>query len=164
MRRQYLEGIAWGDAKKQLFEYLDAKLSEPRNRYNELMNDLGHVEDVLQKGAEKARAQAAPLLEKVRIAAGIRPLTYVPAAVQTEAKKKEKSAEELARAEEGRRRAILLQLQPLLDEVANAEDKAAVARAIVAGKTEEVENLKKKAKQKAQNELDLLREELAAYL
>ncbi|NVK39832.1 MAG: tryptophan--tRNA ligase [Oceanospirillaceae bacterium] len=165
MRKQYLEGIAWGEAKKQLFEFLDAKLSAPRARYNELMNDLGFVEQELQKGAEKARAKAAPLLEKVRIAAGIRPLTYVPAAADAgEAKKKEKSAEEIARAEEGRRRAILMQLKPLLDEVANADDKAAVAQSIIATKADEVEQLKKKAKQKAQNELDLLREELAQYL
>ncbi|WP_286239653.1 tryptophan--tRNA ligase [Neptuniibacter halophilus] len=164
MRQQFENGIGWGDAKRELFEFMDAKLSEPRARYNELMNDLGAVEAVLQKGAEKARAVATPVMEKARIAAGIRPLTYVPAAKAEETQKKEKSAEAIARAEEGRRRAILMQLKPLLDQVAQAEDKAAVAQSLIADKTAEVEGLKKKARQKAQNELELLQEELASYL
>ncbi len=164
MRQQFENGIAWGDAKNELFELLDSKLSEPRRRYNELMQDLNAVEAVLQQGAEKARRYAAPLLEQVRIAAGIRPLTYVAAVPAEEAQRKEKSAEQLARAEEGRRRAILLQLQPVLERVAAAADKAAEAQAVVAEKEQEVAGLKKKAKQKAENELELLREELAEFL
>ena len=72
MRLAFDNGIAWGEAKRELFEFLDAKLSAPRARYNELMNNLDAVEAELHKGAEKARAEAAPLLEKVRIAAGTR--------------------------------------------------------------------------------------------
>ena len=160
MRSAFENGIAWGEAKRELFEFLDAKLSAPRARYNELMNNLDAVEAELHKGAEKARAEAAPLLEKVRIAAGIRPLTYVaPKAEKQKAKQKELTAEELARIEEGRRRAILRGAQPLLDQVANAEDPAAEAKAIVAAKTEEVAGLKKKAKQKAENELEALKAE-----
>ncbi|MGB0224707.1 MAG: tryptophan--tRNA ligase [Marinobacterium sp.] len=165
MRSAFENGIAWGEAKRELFEFLDAKLSAPRERYNELMNNLDAVEAELHKGAEKARAEAAPLLEKVRIAAGIRPLTYVaPKAEKQKAKQKELTAEELARIEEGRRRAILRGAQPLLDQVANAEDPAAEAKAIVAAKTEEVAGLKKKAKQKAENELEALKAEWADLL
>jgi tryptophanyl-tRNA synthetase len=165
MRRQYENGIAWGDAKRELFEFLDAKLSEPRQRYNELLNDMGHVEQVLHKGAEKARAYATPFLEKIRIAAGIRPLTYVATGRGEQApKKKEKSAEELARIEEGKRRAILKQVQHLIDRVEAAEVPAQEAAAVLEEKAAEVEQLKKKARQKAQNELDLLREELARFL
>ena len=165
MRSAFENGIAWGEAKRELFEFLDAKLSAPRARYNELMNNLDAVEAELHKGAEKARAEAAPLLEKVRIAAGIRPLTYVaPKAEKQKAKQKELTAEELARIEEGRRRAILRGAQPLLDQVANAEDPAAEAKAIVAAKTEEVAGLKKKAKQKAENELEALKAEWADLL
>lgn len=164
MRQQFENGIGWGDAKKELFEFLDAKLAEPRARYNELMNDLGTVEATLQKGAEKAREIATPLMDKVRIASGIRPLTYVAEAKTEQKQKKEKSAEAIARAEEGRRRAILMQMKSLLDKVEQAEDKAAAAQAVIAEKQAEVEGLKKKAKQKAQNELELLQEELAAYL
>ena len=163
MRQQFENGIGWGDAKKELFEFLDAKLAEPRARYNELMNDLGAVEEVLLKGADKAREVATPLMDKARIAAGIRPLTYVAEAKQ-EKQKKEKSAEAIARAEEGRRRAILMQLKPMLEKVEQAEDKATAAQQLISEKTAEVEGLKKKAKQKAQNELDLLQEELAQYL
>ncbi len=165
MRQRFVEGIGWGDAKKELFEFIDAQLSGPRARYNELMNDLGAVEAILDKGAERAREYSAPFLEKVRHAVGIRSLTDTSTVKQkAEVKEKEKSAEEVARAEEGRRRAILMQLRPLLEQVEQAEDKAAAAQAVVAEKTAEVEALKKKARQKAQNELDLLTEELAAFL
>lgn len=165
MRTQYLDGIAWGEAKKQLFEFMDAKLTAPRTRYNELMNDLGAVEEVLKKGAEKARETSAPFMDQVRIAAGIRPLNYVASQESSiEQVKKEKSAEEIARAEEGRRRAILMQLKRYFDRVESAEDKAGEARKILEEKAVEVETLKKKARQKAQNELDLLQVELAKYL
>lgn len=164
MRRAFDDGIAWGDAKKVLFEYLDAKLSVPRQEYKRLMNDLGHVEQVLHRGAEKARAVAAQNLSKIRIASGIRPLTYVASNTLVQAVKKEKTSEELERMEEGRQRAILLQLKPLLDQVAQAEDKACAAKALIAQKQTEVESLKKKARQKAQNELELLLQHLAEWL
>lgn len=166
MRAQYQAGIAWGEAKKQVFEHLDAQLSEPRARYNELLNDLGYVESVLHKGAAKARHIATPFMESVRIATGIRPLNYQPvtAATAQQVAPKEEDPHAQARAEEGRRRAILMQLKPLLERVATAEDKAAEASAVLAEKSAEVEGLKKKARQKAQNELDVLQAEFAAYL
>lgn len=165
MHHKYLEGIAWSEAKSELFECLNNQLSEPRARYNELMNDLGTVEDVLQKGGLKAREKSAPFMDKVRIAAGIRPLTYVPAQPQADTPvKKEKSAEELARVEQGRRRAIIMQLKPLFERVSAADDKVDMAKQVLAEKSDEVEQLKKKQKQKAQNELDVLAEELAQYL
>lgn len=165
MRGKFENGIGWGDAKKELFEYLDSFLSAPREEYNRLMTDMAYVEQQLHKGAEKARSYATPFLDQIRIATGIRPLTYQAANVQQEAKKeKEQSAEQIARAEEGRRRAILMQLKPMLDRVEAAEDKAAEAKLLISEKEALVETLKKKAKQKAQNELDLLREELADLL
>ncbi len=165
MRAAYANGIAWGDAKRELFQFLDAKLAAPRTEYNQLMQDLAAVDAILHKGAVKARSVAAPLLEQVRIAAGIRPLTYVaPQADNDAGKKKEKTAEEIARAEEGRRRAILMPLRPLLEKVEQAEDKTAMAQTLLAEKQTEIDGLKKKAKQKAENELALLREEWAAYL
>jgi len=164
MRQKFENGIGWGDAKKELFEFMDSKLSAPRAQYNELMSNPGDVEAILQKGAEKAREKSAPLLEKVRIAAGIRPLTHVAQDVKEEKKKKEVSEDAMARAEEGRRRAILMQLKPQLDAVQAADDKQGAAQDLISRKEEEVAGLKKKAKQKAQNELDLLREELAELL
>lgn len=165
MRTKFENGIGWGDAKKELFEYLDAYLTQPREEYNRLMGDLAFVEQQLHKGAEKARSYATPFLDQIRIATGIRPLTYQGATVQkSEKKEKEQSAEQIARAEEGRRRAILMQLKPMLDRVESADDKAAEAKQLIAEKEQAVADLKKKAKQKAQNELDLLREELAELL
>ena len=164
MRQRFVEGIGWGDAKIELFEYLDAQLTGPRQHYNALMNDLGTVEEVLLKGAERAREHASPFLDKVRHEVGIRSLTDTSTTQQKAVKEKEKSDDEIARAEEGRRRAILMQLRPLLDQVAQAEDKASAAADLIAQKRAEVDGLKKKARQKAQNELDLLTEELSSYL
>lgn len=165
MRRQFENGIGWGDAKKQLFEYLDAYLTKPRGEYSRLMQDLSFVEQQLHKGAAKAREFATPFLSQARSAVGIRPLIYTEAAPAQEAEqKKEKSEEQIARAEAGRRRGILMQLKSVLEQVAQADDKAAAAQEILAQKAAEIEGLKKKAKQKAQNELDVLQEEFAQYL
>lgn len=74
MRQQFAEGIAWGEAKRQLFELINSQLAEPRARYEELMAKPAYVEEILQAGAERARTYSQPLLEKVRDAVGIRPL------------------------------------------------------------------------------------------
>ena len=71
MRQAFVDGIAWGEAKQQLFELMNAELAEPRQRYEELLANPGSIEVVLREGAEKARAQSAPLLAKVREAIGI---------------------------------------------------------------------------------------------
>lgn len=75
MREEFANGIAWGEAKKQLFEMIDAELSPARERYLELMGDPGHIEAVLKRGAERAREQSAPLMSKVREAVGIAPMS-----------------------------------------------------------------------------------------
>jgi tryptophanyl-tRNA synthetase len=72
MRKAFEEGIAWGEAKKQLFELINNQVGEARERYNELLANPAQIEVELGKGAEKARAYAAPFLEKLRYAVGIR--------------------------------------------------------------------------------------------
>jgi tryptophanyl-tRNA synthetase len=72
MREQFAAGIAWGEAKKQLFELINGQLAEARDKYETLLANPAHIEEVLQQGAEKARAYSKPLLEKVREAVGIR--------------------------------------------------------------------------------------------
>ncbi len=67
-------GMGWGDAKQELFEYLDAHLGAARAEYDRLLADPGHVEAVLRAGAEKAREHSAALIQKVRAAVGIAPL------------------------------------------------------------------------------------------
>ncbi|MEE4278012.1 MAG: tryptophan--tRNA ligase [Halieaceae bacterium] len=74
MRRAFAEGIAWGEAKKQLFELINEELRGPREEYERLIADPGHIERVLRRGAERARAESAPLMHKVREAVGIRPM------------------------------------------------------------------------------------------
>ncbi|KPM77688.1 tryptophan--tRNA ligase [Cobetia sp. UCD-24C] len=71
MREQYAAGIGWGDAKNQLFEYLNDHLKAPRERYVELMEDPAHVEAILKRGAERAREEAAPMMERLRRAVGL---------------------------------------------------------------------------------------------
>jgi tryptophanyl-tRNA synthetase len=71
MRSEFDNGIAWGEAKKQLFELINGELSEARVRYLQLMEDPDHIESLLQRGAERAREHSAPLMQKVRQAVGI---------------------------------------------------------------------------------------------
>ena len=49
--KAFADGIAWGEAKKQLFELVNDHLAPARERYLKLMDDPGHIESVLQKGA-----------------------------------------------------------------------------------------------------------------
>jgi len=71
MRKEFENGIAWGEAKKQLFELVNGQLGEARERYNELVVNSHQIEAVLRQGAEKARAKAQPLMQKLRKAVGI---------------------------------------------------------------------------------------------
>ena len=75
MRRAYADGIAWGEAKQQLFECIDREIAPLRARYDDLMAHPEKVEAALQQGGERARAQAAPLLQRLRAAVGLRPLS-----------------------------------------------------------------------------------------
>lgn len=74
MRAAFAAGIAWGEAKKRLFELVDGELAPARSRYQALLDDPGHIEAVLRDGAAKARGLAAPRLAELRRAVGIRPL------------------------------------------------------------------------------------------
>jgi tryptophanyl-tRNA synthetase len=75
MREQFAAGIGWGQAKKELFGLINTELGAARLRYNKLMTNPEHIEIVLKSGAEKARAEAAALLSKVRRSVGIAPIT-----------------------------------------------------------------------------------------
>jgi tryptophanyl-tRNA synthetase len=74
MRAEFANGIAWGEAKRQLFELVNEQLREPREKYLQLLENPAQVEAVLQQGAQKARQQSSALIAKVRGAVGIRPL------------------------------------------------------------------------------------------
>ena len=64
-------GIGYGDFKKRLLEAYESRFEPMRARRAELLADPGHVDSVLAKGAEKARAAAAPVLDRVRRAVGL---------------------------------------------------------------------------------------------
>jgi len=71
MRQAFHDGIAWGEAKKQLFDLVNDEVAEPRERYDELMANPEFIEGVLKAGAEKARSYATPFLADLRKAVGI---------------------------------------------------------------------------------------------
>jgi tryptophanyl-tRNA synthetase len=74
MREAYRSGIAWGDAKQQTFELINAELLPGRERYEALMAEPKRIEETLREGAQRARAYATPFLGRIREAVGIRSL------------------------------------------------------------------------------------------
>lgn len=71
MRREFENGIAWGEAKKQLFELVNSELSAARDEYSRLLQASDYIEKVLQQGGGKARAYAEPFFARLRNAVGI---------------------------------------------------------------------------------------------
>ena len=74
LARRYREGIAWGAMKQELFEYINDILKEPRQQYEELVANPKDIEDILKKGALRAREYSVPFLDKVRKSVGIQSL------------------------------------------------------------------------------------------
>ena len=67
MKANYLGGnYGYGHAKQALFELIVAKFKTEREQYNYYMNNLAEVDELLQKGAQKASAVANGVLAKVR--------------------------------------------------------------------------------------------------
>jgi len=64
-------GKGYGEYKKKLIEYYHAAFDGPRKRYAELMADRGEVERILLDGADRARAIALPVAQRVRKAVGL---------------------------------------------------------------------------------------------
>src|SRR5687768_14254729 len=63
-------GLGYGDLKKALFSQYWEYFAPARQRRAELAADLPYVERVLREGAVKARAVAAPVLQRARKASG----------------------------------------------------------------------------------------------
>jgi len=74
LAKRYRNGIAWGNVKQELFEYLNETLREPRKLYNELLESPGDMDAILKKGAERAREYSVPFLDKIRHSIGIQRL------------------------------------------------------------------------------------------
>lgn len=73
MRKEFENGLAWGEAKKRLFELVNDEVKDARSRFDELLQDPGYIEAELRKGAERARAISQPFMAKIRSSVGISP-------------------------------------------------------------------------------------------
>ncbi|MGD2100104.1 MAG: tryptophan--tRNA ligase [Desulfobacterales bacterium] len=72
-RNAYLEGgLAYSDIKQELFERLNDFFGSRRNTYRQMLADKKHLDRILNQGAEKARALAEPVIDRLRRAIGIR--------------------------------------------------------------------------------------------
>jgi tryptophanyl-tRNA synthetase len=74
IEQRFAEGIAWGEMKQTLFNYINDHLKPARDEYKRLINDPAIVEAELKKGADKARAVSVPFMREIRHAIGIRRL------------------------------------------------------------------------------------------
>ncbi|HZY34451.1 MAG TPA: tryptophan--tRNA ligase [Rhodanobacter sp.] len=80
-RQALLDGIGWGEAKQVLYERIEADVAPMRERYEALMADPAAIEAILQQGARKARAIAAPKVAALREVLGLRAMTTAPARI-----------------------------------------------------------------------------------
>jgi tryptophanyl-tRNA synthetase len=65
-------GMGYGEAKKALLEKIDTYFAPARQRRKELARNPNDVEDVLRKGAQRARAEAQLTMAQVREAVGMK--------------------------------------------------------------------------------------------
>jgi len=80
------QGLGWGEAKQRLFELINGELAPMRARYEALIAQPAELEAILMAGAAKARAEAAPLLQRLREAVGLRRMVAAPVAATVTAK------------------------------------------------------------------------------
>ena len=69
---QLAQGMSWGDAKKALCTQVEGALAPLRGRYADLMAHPDDIEDILIKGALRARERSAPFMAELRTAVGLR--------------------------------------------------------------------------------------------
>ncbi len=74
IEKRYADGIAWGEMKQLLFEYLNDHIKPMREEYERLLADPAIVEQELRRGAERAREISMPYIAEIRHAIGIRKL------------------------------------------------------------------------------------------
>ena len=64
-------GLGYGEVKKALYEKFETHFAPLRKKREELQKDMGYVESILRKGADRARAEAVKTLKKARQAVGL---------------------------------------------------------------------------------------------
>lgn len=65
-------GMGYGTAKTMVYDKIEAYFADARAKRKDLLNNLDHVEAVLQQGAAKARAEAQKTMDLARKAVGLR--------------------------------------------------------------------------------------------
>jgi len=72
VRQQYLAGgLGYGTLKQELAETILAYFGEARQKFSDYMQDTAALDDILARGAVKARDIAIPVLKRMRKAVGI---------------------------------------------------------------------------------------------
>ncbi|KYG26047.1 tryptophan--tRNA ligase [Alkalihalobacillus trypoxylicola] len=66
MRKQFAEGIGWGDAKNEVYKVMNQFLEEPRERYVELTSSPQKLDKLLKEGAEQAREISKANLQNIK--------------------------------------------------------------------------------------------------
>ena len=73
IREQYVKGgTGYGEFKKKLVEFFMRQFGEARKKRLELERNTDYVDDVLRKGAERARKIASEVMDDVRRVTGLR--------------------------------------------------------------------------------------------
>ncbi len=73
MRERYLAGgFGYGEVKQELFEVLERRFGEAREKYDAYMANPKLLEEILMEGARKARIQGAKVMKRARRAVGVR--------------------------------------------------------------------------------------------
>lgn len=72
-RQRYTQGgLAYSEIKQELFELLEERFGAQRKIYDDLMQDKDQLEEVLLRGATKARQVGSKIMRKARRAVGVR--------------------------------------------------------------------------------------------
>ena len=72
LKKLYADGVGWGEAKKLVFNDLNAIIEPVRDRYFDLLQKPDYLNEVLDHGSSKVAPIAKELLEKVRDLVGIK--------------------------------------------------------------------------------------------
>ena len=66
--QKLMNGLAWGEAKKELFELANEYIKPMRDKFNYYMENKDLVDEILEQGAVRARKIAKENIQKIRLA------------------------------------------------------------------------------------------------
>lgn len=72
LRQRYESGgMGWGQAKQELYDLMEQSLAPMRKKYQELINNTDHIDEILTTGSEKAREIATRKISFLKKEIGI---------------------------------------------------------------------------------------------